>query len=282
MFLSKLHYSSVCFELNSGKNNGGGFFSVFFFLCEAYIHAKKNKLPFYIEHHYWPYTFQHGWHDYFTTLKLNPKSPNISLKCSHMTLHPDWKYTLQDFKDAIHEIFVPNHFILNRVREITQELKEYIGVFVRRGDKITQNEASLIPVSDILKHITYTSSTTFFIQSDDYTVVEEFQHELPNHKIVSIVSPTKRGSWHSKAFRFNASVTHTLSIEEKPKDIIFKETQDMIIGLLVCLHAKECWSDDTSNVGRFLKLYSPTTVKVYPSDYNLNMGLTIHPAWTVK
>jgi len=273
-------HSSVCFELNSGMNNGGGFFSVFFFLCEAYIHAKKTGMPLYITHVNWPYTHNHGWHDYFTTLECLPKSEKSVLRCGHMILH-GWNYTLADFFHASRELFIPHPFILSRVDSIVKDLGKYTSIFVRRGDKVTQNEAKFIPMRTILQSIPHDESTTFFIQTDDYTVVEELMSECPHNKVVTLVPPTKRGSWHSKQFRLSANCSHSLSLEEKPKHVIYEETQEMIVGLLVCLRANQCWTDDTSNVGRFLKLYNPNGVKIYPNDYVIDFSKTCHPAWTL-
>lgn len=276
------YYTSVSFELNNGMNNGGGFFSVFFFLCEAFIHAKKKGIPFYITHNTWPYTFSLGWHDYFTTLECLPlSSKNKSLKCGHMILHDNWKYTLHDFSKAAREIFIPLPSLQLRVQEIVDRLGNYTSIFVRRGDKVTQNESKYIHMRDILKNIPHDESTTFFVQTDDYTVIEELIAECPLNKVVTLVPPTKRGSWHSKQFRLAANCSHSLSLEEKPKEEVYKETEEMIVGLLVCLSANQCWTDDTSNVGRFLKLYNPNTVHVYPTDYTLDYTKPCHPAWTL-
>jgi hypothetical protein len=55
----------------------------------------------------------------------------------------------------------------------------------------------------------------------------------------------------------------------------------MLVGLFVCLAAEHCWTDDTSNVGRFLKLYDDR-VHVYPEDYRVDETLHAHPAWSLR
>lgn len=120
------------------------------------------------------------------------------------------------------------------------------------------------------------------MQTDDYTVVEELQRELPNNKIVTIVPTTKRGSYHSKRFKERENRHDIQSLEEKSTQQRQIETDEMLVGLMVCLHGTECWTDDTSNVGRFLKLYKPDTVKIYPQNYSLNPLSVCHPAWMIR
>ena len=268
----------IHFILTGGKDNMvGGFFSVFFFLCNAYIHAKKTNTPFYIAHADWPYN---RWHDYFTTLDLKENYYASRVRCLHLNVPSEWKYSLEEYKIAVREIFVLKEHLTTRIESIVSSLGPFIGLFVRRGDKLFE-EAKYIHVKDILKHIAYTESTTFFVQTDDYTVIEELQQELPNNKFVTIVPPTKRGSYHTKFFREREKRTDIQSLEEKSRQQIQVETEEMLVGLMVCMRGTECWTDDTSNVGRFLKLYSPDTVKIYPKDYSLNVSSVCHPAWSL-
>lgn len=271
----------VLFELNSGLHNGGGFFSVFFFLCNAYLQSKEKGLPFYIVHNNWPYAYTQGWHDYFGTLHCVDTVLHPSIYCAHMKLDTQRDYKVGDYVDCIRELFIPHEYLQKRIDELSVSLGDYTSLFVRRGDKITNNEAKFIDIKSILSCISYSDTTRFFVQTDDYTVVEELRAALPKNEIVTIVPSTKRGSWHSKEFKKYSNV-NTLSLEEKSKDVVFDETQEMIIGLMVCARAKECWTDDTSNVGRFLKLYSPLNVKIYPNDYPVDRSIICHPAWTIK
>jgi hypothetical protein len=125
--------------------------------------------------------------------------------------------------------------------------------------------------------VKYDEHTTFFVQTDDYAVVEEMRECLPNHTIHSTVPPTKRGSYHSPKYKQNVAVPWT----EKDPASARAETMEMLAGLFVCLEAEECWTDDTSNVGRFLKLYKDS-VHVYPEDYSVNKSLHAHPAWSIR
>jgi hypothetical protein len=141
----------------------------------------------------------------------------------------------------------------------------YIAIFVRRGDKLIE-EAGYISFVDILAKIPHTEQTVFFIQTDDYGVVEEARRALPTSRIESTVPPTKRGSFHTR---------------RRSKQQIKEETEEMLVGLSVCLRAPACWTDSTSNVGRFLKLASPR-VRVYPEDFAVDPSYVMCPAWSIK
>jgi hypothetical protein len=264
--------------LTGGVDNAvGGFFSVFFFLCNAYIHAKKTNTPLYIAHADWPYN---QWHDYFTTLELKENYYSSRVRCMHLNVPSEWKYPLKEYITAVREIFVLKDHLTARIESIVSSLGPFTGLFVRRGDKLFE-EAKYIHVKDILKPISYTEATTFFVQTDDYTVIEELQQELPNNKIVTIVPTTKRGSYHTKFFRQREHRTDIQSLEEKSKEQKRIETEEMLVGLMVCMRGTDCWTDDTSNVGRFMKLYNPDTVKIYPKDYSLKPSSIVHPAWSI-
>ena len=155
--------------------------------------------------------------------------------------------------------------------------RPYTALFVRRGDKIASGEAAFVPMSEILSHVTYDENTVFFIQTDDYAVIEETRALLPNHTIRSTVPPTKRGSYHSPKYNQKAYVPWT----EKAPASAREETFEMLTGLFVCLDAEHCWTDDTSNVGRFLKLYNDN-VHVYPKDYSVDESFHAHPAWNIR
>jgi hypothetical protein len=245
-------------------NRDTGFFSLFFVMCNAYIASKKSASSFYITHSNWTYTWDKGWHDYFTTLKIAP------FNLFHIRYNEDkffnLHYPLYEYVNCIRELFVLKPHLIDRVNALVSTLpSDFIAVFVRRGDKLFK-EAKYIPVSEIFKHIPHTETDTFFIQTDDYSVVEEITSMLPNARIVSTVSPTKRGAFH---------------VQKRSLNQIREETEEMLVGLSVCLRSSSCWSDDTSNVGRFLKLSNPN-VHIYPEDYDVDLSYVMCPAWSIK
>jgi hypothetical protein len=267
-----------------GLNAGGGFFSTFFFLCKAYLTARSLRIPFYVDNVSWPYTFEKGWHDYMRTIEVVPKfSPMYFRRVTHNTQSKEPEFRLIDYQAACHELFKLRADLMDRVRSILHDMNgNFIAVFVRRGDKLNE-EAKYISVKDILNTIPHTEDTRFFVQTDDYTVVEEFR-ELHNPKlVVSKVPEYKRGQYLTRQHwnmdnGKNPHIHQIIPILEQPKTQIKQETEEMLIGLSVCYMAPQCWTDSTSNVGRFLKLMSPGTVHFYPEDVSVNMEQVHCPA----
>jgi hypothetical protein len=247
-------------------DDSNGFFCLFFLMCNAYIASKKLGHRFYLKSSQWKYKHTEGWHDYFTTLEkpplfpiiLNPIYANCSLDRFYK---PD--HSLQEYAIAIHELFRLKPNLVSRVNALVSSMSsDYIAVFVRRGDKLIQ-EAKYIPFSDILKCIPHSETSTFFIQTDDYRVIEEAKSLLPKASIFSTVSQNKLGSFHTI---------------KRSRQQICEETEEMLVGLSVCLRSFSCWTDDTSNVGRFLKLSNPR-VHIYPKDYDVDLSTIVCPSW---
>lgn len=233
---------AVVFQLS----NVGGFYSVFFFLCQAYIYAKAKNLDFYIMNTNWYYTHNKGWHDYLTSLNLwkpefASKYANV-LFTSHMQV-PKGDFSLQDYIQTIKEIYHLKPELEERANEILSKNPELISIFVRRGDKITYGEAPFIETPHILNLINISKDTkeTIFVQTDDYRVIAELENALPNVKLISTVPKNKFGS-HSRIW------------DKMPKEERKIQTEEMLVGLQVCIKSRLCWTDFTSNVGRFLKL----------------------------
>lgn len=262
---------AIVFQLN----NGGGFYSVFFFLCQAYMYAKTKNLDFYITNTDWYYTHTKGWHDYLISftqweLEFARKYKNVVFT-RHIDV-PKSNFKLQDYIKVIKEIYLLKPDLEARANEILSKNPELISIFVRRGDKITSKEAPLIQTPDILKLINMSKDTqdTIFVQTDDYNVVLEIQKELSNAKIISTVPKNKFGS-HEKVWK-------KLSAEERKI-----QTEEMLVGLQVCIKSRLCWTDFTSNVGRFLKLSNFDNTRIYASDRPIPKlilnKICVNPAW---
>ena len=274
-----MDYDSLVFVLNRGMHCGGGFFALFFFLCNAYLRANEEKVPFWIVHDDWTYAHTLGWHDYFTTLR-QWDSKGRALLTYHMALAEQREYPLAKYVECIPELFQLRPELIARANAIRDSLGSYVAVFVRRGDKCI--EIQDFPVERIVPHIQH--ATTLFVQTDDYTVVEEFRSLLPTHRIVATVPPTKRGSYHSAQYRDRSSIrpVRDPSWEQKDRNQIREETEEMLVGLYICSRASECWTDDTSNVGRFLKLWAPETTRLYTTDAEIDLSQVVHPAWEIR
>jgi hypothetical protein len=246
--------NAVVFQLS----NAGGFYSVFFFLCQAYMYAKANNLDFYVTHSNWYYTHTNGWHDYLTS--LTQWKPEFASKYEKVTFTshenvPESNFKLQNYIKVIKEIYILKPDLKARANEILSKNPKLMSIFVRRGDKISSQEASFIETSDILQsiHISKHAKATIFVQTDDYKVILEMEQKLPNAKIISTVAKDKFGSY--------SNVWENLSPEERKI-----QTEEMLVGLQVCIKSRLCWTDCTSNVSRFLKLANFDNTRIYAPD----------------
>lgn len=248
-----------------------GFFSMVFRLCTVYLEV-GSRLG--VDSTRWV----HGrWSQYFQSLHDSEAKHGTEYHTIATVDSSPLKWTLGDYRRALHDLIRLTPSLRMDVRRVIREIGQpFTAIFVRRGDKIG-TEASFISMATILSWIPYTSDTVFFIQTDDYTVVEEARECLPGHRIVSTVPSTKRGSYHYRYYNQPVGVPWT---DKTPEDA-YVETCEMLVGLFVCLSAQSCWTDDTSNVGRFLKLYDDR-VHVYPTDYSVDESLHVHPAWTLR
>jgi hypothetical protein len=268
---------AVVFELNTSA----GFYSEFFFLCQSYIYAKKNNLKFFIKMNNWPYTYSKGWHDYFESLTVYDKNIHnyeiILLKHNQTSIITD-KFTTEEYINCIKEIYILKKELVLKANEYNKNFGNYISIYVRRGDKFT--EALRTSEDNIIKNIKYNEKTNFFIQTDDYTVIENFEKIL-NNKIFTIINPKNRGSYHNNGYinkdKINPYIKSIIPRVERQKEQIKEDTEEMLVGLLICILSDECWTDDTSNVGRFLMLSKNNNIYSYSNKKIIDLQKKIEP-----
>jgi len=265
---------AVVFDLN----DKAGFYSVFFFLVQAYIYAKKHNYRFYISHSNWYYKHTTGWHDYFTSLEeFQPKFiANFKhiFRFSHMVMHDSPDYCLNDYILAIQEIYQLRPELIQRAEDMmNNQIKDtnFQAIFIRRGDKISYGEAPLIETEEIIKytHLNSAISSTLFVQTDDSRIISEMNHNLKDTMtIFSTVLDNKYGSYARFWKRYTP--------EERKL-----HTEEMLVGLYICTRAQICHTDYTSNVGRFLKLANFDKTKFYMKELtNLDIYQIVHnPAY---
>jgi hypothetical protein len=255
--------------------NGGGFGSVFNFLCRVYIYAKKAGQHFFIEHDdNWRYKYKNGWHDYFKTLKIY--DPNIKYdkveKYSHGQTGTIPEYTLGDYTACIKEVLVLNDELAKRVEEYIRSIGgSYKAVYVRRGDKTVglAKENDAISVGDIVKMGDISKNDKVFIMTDDYSVVEDIKAILPAENIFTLTPQSSKGAIAEDIFAMSP---------EKKKE----HGEELFISFFVFVKASRGWTDNRSNIGRLHKIYSPDTIVLYPFDENvkkITSASQIDPAW---
>lgn len=257
--------TAVVFSLNAG----GGFYSMVFYLCKAYLTARTRRVPLYIDDSKWPYG---AWRDYFRTLDYEIPTRN-PYRVAHNAQHLDPDFLLKDYVETLREIYRPYFALTDRAKQLVSRLgSSFVAVFVRRGCKMIE-EAPFIPTRDIYNRMGVSPDTMLFIQTDDYTVIEEFRKIHPVDRIIFTVPVTKRGQYHNRYLlnkdTRNPHASTIVPLLEQSKKQVREETEEMIVGLEVCRMAPICWTDVTSNVGRFLKLMGKN-VHVYPVDGNFD------------
>jgi hypothetical protein len=234
-------------------NSENGFYSMFLVLCNAYIYAKKNGYPFFIENDNWKYTYSKGWHDYFITLKEYNNEYNdyeierYTTEGGSVDKLP--AYSIKETIEIIKEIYILQPHIINEIEIKKKEYGEYKSLYIRRGDK--KNEITLMNTSDIIKATNLKNiDQTLFIQTDDYTAVEEVKSTLTNSKIVTITPTTHKGSNNNEMISWTP--------EQRKAD-----TEQLLISVGIFLGGTECWSYFMSNISVFHKLSNYDKVHIY-------------------
>jgi hypothetical protein len=262
-FLYK-YVSRKRFEAGGPKNAvfftndaGAGFGSVFFFMIQAYIYAKKNGNDFRIKDDGWVYTYDKGWHDYFDSLDdYDPAVKYDEIRhSSHNKNHDIPDHTFQEYSDAVQEVFKPVRRIQDMAKRTIKSMNgPYVSIYVRRGDKVEgkYNEMKAADLDTVIK-ATGIKSGNVFVMTDDYSVVEEIRILLPDCKVSTLTPPETKGSFHD---------TMKDGTAEKRK----AHGEELFTSIEVFRHGARGWADGRSNMGRLLKLQDPAKVTLYPSD----------------
>ena len=253
--------------------NNAGFFSTYFTLCKAYLYAKEKGADFLIDHDNWQYTYEKGWHDYFTTLQVydtNKKYESVE-RFKHTEVDKLPNYSVVQYQQAIRDTFILKKDLYDKVDHVKQVMGgPYTSLYVRRGDKVAaaSKEMDLLTIKTILgKTDIQNDARNLFIQTDDHRVVEEVGLLLPSCKLYTTTPKTQHGSV--------ADENREASSEEKKK-----HAEELFISTNVLLGGQPIWTDIRSNVGRFHKLFAFEKVRVYPDESaiaNLSMSSIIVP-----
>jgi hypothetical protein len=235
-----------------------------------YIYAQVNQYDFYIDHDNWQYTYQKGWHDYFTTLKLyDPAVPYERVeRYSWHTTEKIVDYTLQQYYDAVNEIFKLKDELLAYSEQFIKSIGgDYDSIYVRRGDKVIENTYASIP--ELIVSITLDPARKLFVQTDDIAAVEEIRVLLPGKEVHTMTPHTSRGADMFILREMNAEDTR-------------KHTEELLISIVVFMRGCAKYSDNQSNIGRLHKIMGLESVTLYPrspSNVELRMTTVIRPQY---
>jgi len=147
-----------------------------------------------------------------------------------------------------------SNYILNSIwkfnpktrKEIDEEIKrcnlprEYVGIHIRRGDKIMETESTGINVY-MNKLQSITDCKDVFVMTDDYSVIESITTQYPSYTFYYLAKINEKGYIHSEFCKMPDS---------KKRDGIIHLLSEMEI----LSHAQKCIGTYSSNPGLFLAL----------------------------
>lgn len=269
--------------LVSKLENSAGFYSMFFFVVNNYIYAKKHNYSFMLDSSDWLFKTSYGWTDYFESMNVNRNSSVDIMHIPNSTLLDN--YPIYEYKAVLQDIYKYNsntQLLINETKKrLGIENGEYDAIFIRRGDKL-YNESPYIETNIYIEKVLEKNPNckTIFIQTDDYNCVTDTETYLKNNnlniQILTLCDPMLKGMVIIDFVNRNLSKTspsyHIVKDNskymEKIGDSLQKEkpvnrmnpteicnhTLTMLIGLDIVLHSNICVCDYFSNVSRFIKL----------------------------
>lgn len=295
----------------SRLNKYSGFFSMFFFFVNHYIHAKKNNWDFELNCHEWLFKAFNGWEDYFENIDIVRNLENEPKKITAELNKTFIEYSIEEYKNVLPEIYKYNDRIKSLIEKRKKKLKlknyNYSSIFIRRGDKLL-SESNYIHGEVYIKKLLELnpSCKTVYLQTDDYTCFNEINEYIKKEKLnINLLTMCEEDCKGIIAFSYhknslvneeNYSIDKNVEylknnkesfINSKPVDQmnseeIYLHTIKMIIGIELVLQSNLVVTDYSSNVARFIKLMHVDNDCVYDviTDTNeLDYEKVICPSW---
>jgi hypothetical protein len=166
----------------------------------------------------------------------------------------------------------------------------YGSIFIRRGDKIISGESKYEQVDKYIELLLIKDPfiQCIYVQTDDYTVIEELNEYISIKKmdieIKTLCDEMQRGTIVANTFKDfdkhmrnknvesdyieknKEHITKSKSVDEMNPDEIYNHTITMIAGVDIVCKSNTCVSDYQSNVGRFIKLFHNKSENVFSVD----------------
>jgi hypothetical protein len=277
-----------------GKN--AGFFSMLHRSLNHYLTAKKQNVNFVLKTTNWLYKSKNGWSDYFKCADIYTNSyTNLpTLNVSHSDVLD--KFTINDYKYALHEYYKYNDDTQHKILEVTNLLKldkNYDSIFIRRGDKLS-NESKFLSTDKYIEILLNKNPYchTIFLQTDDYNTYIDLQNynetNQLNLRIITLCPKSRTGiivNNHEKkniADKKNThkniennnyineiydNITSSTTVEDMDSTEIYNHVLDMLIGIDIIANSNICLLDYQSNVSRFIKLYHKNSHNVFTIEH---------------
>ena len=234
-------------------------------LIKGAIYADRQNLQFIINDTNWN---NGNWNDFFVSdIEINRKikgkticlKPSIDRQKNIKILNRpaiDVWYDIYNLKTSYNEmrsyakkIFILNPKIMNHIIQ-TKSIpikKNYIGVHIRRGDKITTKESREIPIKFYIDEIVkYSDIKHIYFASDDTNFVKEIINEL-NEKYPNYYTFEYSDKYINGHNQFSYNKLSLIEKKEKVIDLIYDIQRLILSKVFICTFS--------SNISRFVELF---------------------------
>lgn len=147
------------------------------------------------------------------------------------------------------QMYILNKNTKDNLRQRIDELKipkAYIGVHIRRGDKITSKEMQKIHigkyVNSILEHKAIT--TNVYIATDDVSIIDELKQRLAPHNIIVFYN------YLNQSQGFDEASFNLFSSQER-----YEEMMNVLLDMDILIHSKFFIGTYTSNLSRVVPFF---------------------------
>jgi hypothetical protein len=292
----------------SNLEKSAGFYSLFFFMVNHYLYAKKNNLQFKINSDNWLFKYVKGWEDYFKNIDIIEGNVCNDIYFGHHQQIDN--FTITEYKNVIKELYVYNNNIKQLIESKKKELSlknNYDSIFIRHGDKLS-GESNYICTEKYIEVLLNKNPKchTIFLQTDDYNCYLDLKNYISNHNLeiniitlakeftkggMIIFSCNKSGiEWAINGHEINKNyisgvidnLRNITPIDKLNNDEIFNHTLEMIIGIDIVLNSNISICEYSSNVSRFIKLAHNNSDNVYDvlnPDKDIDWNKTRCPAF---
>lgn len=289
---------------------GAGFYSQFFFLVNHYLYSIKNGFKFKVDSNGWLFKYHKGWEDYFLNIDIDE---GLDLNYSFGHHQQVGNFTINEYKDAIKNIYVYNSFIIDKINETKNHLSlkdGYDAIFIRHGDKLS-GESNFIRTEKFIEILLLKKPNchTIFVQTDDYNCYLDVKKCIENIglniNVITLCNEYYKGGmiifncnksgieWAVNSHDINKeyissvidNLRNTTPIDQLNNQEIYQHTTDMIIGIDIVLNADIVVCEYSSNVSRFIKLAKKNSNNVFDvnnPDKDIDWNKTKCPAFELS
>lgn len=181
-----------------------------------------------------------------------------SIRAPFYLNHIDTDRFLNDLRQLLQMNDTLRHTFQNRMAQLGIQMP-FLGVHIRRGDKITTGEMQNIPLLKYVEAIIETGYKHIYIATDDYRSVEFVHAQLPAPDYHIYCNPELAGAGFSEG-RFNHS----------SKKDRYKETCSLLFDIFVLFRA-----------AYFIGTYSSNLSRVIPCALGLNNCKSLDVNWFI-